>query len=414
MRPDGHAVLHRPRSTLGLSWFGNWALQRVCLCLVGGSLCSLAPAHAQSLDPSRLISQYGHTVWRTEDVLVNAASPIAQTADGYIWFAGIGRDHLVRFDGARFVPVRPPKDHPLPAKISALLGALDGSLWIGTRGGLSRLKDGQFSTVTNSSAGIGFMIEDHTGKTWVTRYRVPKDEGALCEAGDSGLRCYGPSDGVSARFGLGLAEDGTGHLWFAGDNLYRWKPAPQAVQHFSSLEHPILLAVAPDHSGNVWATMADVGPQFGVRYLHNGTWSEYSTEQFRSSTVKAGSLSVDRAGTVWIGTENDGLYRVANGVVDHFSKADGLSGRLIDSPPFEDREGNLWVATEAGVDLFRNRAVTTYSMDEGLGSAGVATVLATSDGLVWAGEQDGDVPVPTAVADILRPGPSRRFSKGPE
>jgi len=47
----------------------------VCLCLAG-SLFSLAQAHAQSLDPSRLISQYGHTVWRTQDGIVPETSAI--------------------------------------------------------------------------------------------------------------------------------------------------------------------------------------------------------------------------------------------------------------------------------------------------------------------------------------------------
>src|SRR5262249_36729112 len=206
--------------------------------------------------------------------------------------------------------------------------AHEGSLWIGTRSGVNRLKDGQFPSLSTrgDTAGISAIIEDHAGRIWVTRYRVPKGEGALCEAGDAGLRCYGPSDGLSARFGLGLAEDASGYLWLAADNLYRWKPGTQAVQYFTSSEHPQLIAVAPDHSGSVGASMDAAGPPFGVQYLHDGTWSEYAAGHFRSSALKGSSLFVDRAGTVWIGTQNDGLYRVANGVVDHFSKADGLSG----------------------------------------------------------------------------------------
>src|SRR5215510_990815 len=390
---------------------------RLGLCLVA-SFFSLAQARAQSLDPTRLISQYGHSVWWTKDGLIGAASPITQTTDGYIWMVALGRDHLLRFDGTRFVPVRPPKDHPLPGRITSLLGARDGSLWIGTRAGLSRLKDAHFSTLTKPSDAFGIiaMIEDHAGKIWVTRYRVPKGEGGLCEAADSGLRCYGPSDGLSARSGFGLAEDVNGYLWFVeADALYRWRPGSQATQYFTSFEHPQLLDVAQDHSGNVWATMNDVGPRFGVQYLQNGAWTAYSTGQFRSSTLKGGSLLVDRAGSVWIGTDNDGLYRISNGVVDHFSKADGLSGYAVDTGGlYEDREGNLWVSTDGGLDLFRNSSVTTYSMGEGLRSPYLATVLATRDGTVWAGEQENLIETSAArLADILRPGPAHRFSEGP-
>src|SRR5262245_13384923 len=72
-----------------------------------------------------------------------------------------------------------------------------------------------------------------------------RGEGALCAAGDSSLRCYGPSEGVSTRYGgIGLAEDSTGHLWFAAGNLYRWKPGTEAVQYFTSFEHPEVLSVA--------------------------------------------------------------------------------------------------------------------------------------------------------------------------
>src|SRR4029077_19499879 len=96
--------------------------------------------------------------------------------------------------------------------------------------------------------------------------------------------------------------------------------------------------VAPDHSGNVWATMLEVGPQFGLRYFHAGAWGEYSTQGFRSSTLRSNTLFVDRAGTVWIGTNEDGVYRISNDIVDHFSRADGLSGRDVGFF-YEDREG---------------------------------------------------------------------------
>ena len=247
---------------------------------------------------------------------------------------------------------------------------------------------------------------------WVTRYRSPKGEGGLCEVGDHGLHCYGAADGVPARYGVGLAEDAAGNLWFAAENLDRWKPGTQAVQYFASVAHPDLNDVVADHSGDVWATMSEVGPQFGVRYFHNGIWGEFSTAGFRSSTLRSSTLFVDGAGAVWIGTNNDGVYRVWNGGVDHFSRADGLSGHDI-AFIYEDHEGNLWVSTDSGVDLFRNTPVTTYSMDQGLTSYWIPTVLAAGDGTVWAGESESVGEVGAKFADILRPGPNPGFSKGP-
>ena len=52
---------------------------------------------------------------------------------------------------------------------------------------------------------------------------------------------------------------------------------------------------------------------------------------------------------------------------------------------YEDREGNLWVATTEGIDCFRNTPVVSFSTREGLVANEVASVLAARDGRVWAG-----------------------------
>ena len=54
---------------------------------------------------------------------------------------------------------------------------------------------------------------------------------------------------------------------------------------------------------------------------------------------------------------------------------------------YEDREGNLWVVTEGGVDMFRDTPVVTYSIHEGLTSAGIRSVLASRNGSVWIGNK---------------------------
>src|SRR5262249_18515491 len=130
----------------------------------------LVLAKGYSLDPSRRISQYGHTLWRIEDGVVNATSLITQTTDGYIWT--VTASGLARFDRVNFVPWTAPRDIPfLLRHFTALLGASDGSLWIGTSHGLGRLKDGHFHSYSRPGDrwGIFSIIEDHAGQIWVTR-----------------------------------------------------------------------------------------------------------------------------------------------------------------------------------------------------------------------------------------------------
>ena len=381
--------------------------QLLCF-LAAGFLLFAAQAHA--LDPNRLISQYGHTTWRAQDGVVVAGPAITQTTDGYIWM--MSARQLLRFDGTQFIRWQPPSEKTFPSSFTAAVAARDGSLWLGTRAGLSRLKDGKVTTYSKPGdhSGISEIIEDHAGRIWVTRYGT-KGGGALCEVSGDGLRCYGSSDGLPAKYGLGLTEDLEGNILFGGEALYRWKPGAKVTQYLDATKHPDINSVVVDHSGNLWVAMQDPGPHFGVQYFHNGSWSEYATAQFHSSTLSVGCLFVDKAGALWIGAD-DGLYRIWNGVVDHYSRNDGLSGHEV-SGIFEDGEGNLWVSTDGGVDMFRNTPVFTYSMDEGLISNEASTVLASREGTVWAGGGDGFDWPGEKSSSVLPPGSNQRFTGGP-
>lgn len=386
---------------------GLWLLLFLCM---AGSLVPAAKAYG--LDPNRRISQYGHRSWSTQEGHIFPDPSLAQTADGYIWT--VGKRTFLHFDGIRFSPVILPKG-PRPGRsVSYLFGSHDGSFWIGGSGGLGRFKDGKLSILgPTDGAGINTIFEDHAGRVWVTRYRVPEGKGTVCEVVGGGLRCYGRSDGLPAREAFGITEDPAGYLWIAGANLYRWKPGTKASEYLNEIKHPVIVDVAVDHAGDAWAAMDGVGPQFGVRYFHHGIWAEYATAGFHSSHFKANALFVDRDGSVWIGTQNDGLYRVSQGTVDHFSRADGLSGRNV-SQILEDHEGNLWVATDGGMDMFRNLPATNYTETEGLSNASATSVFVSRDGFVWAGAYNGAEWSGQRAADILRPGPNPRFSPGPK
>jgi signal transduction histidine kinase/ligand-binding sensor domain-containing protein len=347
---------------------------------------------AWALDPHRHVTQFGHSAWRTQDGFVDRPVAVTQTADGYVWIAT--RDGLVRFDGVKFTPWSPLPGESLPSRgLSALLGARDGSLWIGTPGGLSHLKDGHLFnyTTTASSPGISVIAEDPAGTIWLTRYRLNDGMGPLCRVAGERLFCYGKKDGLVPPYAIGLAAQPDGTLWFACKMVCRFAAGAFTSYFSEQLTNPAggngAMDVAVDSSGSVWASFDGVGPGLGVRRFADGKWTSFVIPGFDGSTVRSHTLFVDRERTLWIGTESNGLYHVHDGHADHYERADGLSGNHIGSM-YEDREGNLWLTTDRGLDMLHDTSVVTYSTTEGFVGSDVKSVLALRDGTVWVGNEE--------------------------
>jgi signal transduction histidine kinase len=339
-----------------------------------------------AVGPARHISQYAHTAWRTQDGVVEVRTTIAQTTDGYLWLGT--QNGLLRFDGVKFVPY---DSVGLPGHgYNYLLGARDGSLWIGTPNGIGRLKDGRFQWYSDPAqhSGVSAILEDHEGTIWFTRYRVPRGEGPLCRVEGNGIHCYGEADGIPVKYGIGLTEDSSGNLWFGSSVLCRWRPGSastylnERAKRLAASDGVMDVAAGP--SGTIWAATGVIAPDMGVLYFNGEKWASYVVPGFDGARVRSETLFMDRNNSLWIGTTNDGLYRVHDGIAEHYGTADGLTGKNV-SLIYEDREGNVWAVTDGGLDMFRDTPVVSYSTREGLSGSSILTVLGLQDGSLWIG-----------------------------
>jgi ligand-binding sensor domain-containing protein len=342
----------------------------------------------RAVDPGTHISQYAHTAWRIQDGFFSGApNAITQTADGYLWIGT--QNGLFRFDGVRFTPLVPADGQLAPSGIFSLLGGTEGSLWIGTGTNLARLKDGVLTNFTDGLGRINVILRDRHGTVWITRSRTRDESGPLCQVVDTRLHCKGRADGIGHPYAGPLVEDLDGNLWVgSASTLTRWRPdssatfAPTSLKQAEGLSGLQALAVTGD--GSIWTGINRKGPGLGLRHLIKGSWQPFVAPGLNGEEIEVSVLFVDSHNTLWVGTVNQGVLRINDGKAERFRSADGLSGDTA-AGFYEDREGNLWVATTEGVDSFRDVPVLTFSTREGLDSNLANSVLAAHDGTVWIG-----------------------------
>lgn len=166
----------------------------------------------------------------SEEAPLSQVRSFAQTSDGAVWIASLGRG-LGCFQNGLLKIFR--KADGLPSDyLWSLHASRDGTLWVGTYDrGLVRLRDGRFSQIGTAHGlpgnMIGQILEDAEGDLWLGTNggiaRVPRAELDRCADGNIprvASTTFDLSDGLSA---LGLAggaqntacraSDGT--LWFA-------------------------------------------------------------------------------------------------------------------------------------------------------------------------------------------------------
>ena len=241
-------------------------------------------------------------------------------------------------------------------------------------------------------AGTAVIIEDSSGTIWATRYGSNARETPLCSISEDTLRCFGKKDGIPVGYGAGLARDNAGNIWLGSTVLCRWRPGTPSTTYFSEIADKLAKGegvgdVALGPSGTVWATLDATGPQLGVQYYSGGKWTSYVVPGFDGARVRSHTLLVDRRGSLWVGTDDNGLYRIHDRVADHYGVSDGLSGNGVGFL-LEDREGNIWVKTDGGLDMFRDTPLISYTTRQGISDVGFHDVLALRSGSVWVGTEE--------------------------
>jgi signal transduction histidine kinase/ligand-binding sensor domain-containing protein len=350
------------------------------------ALALAVPGVAYPLEPSRLITQYGHDVWLTRDGLPqNSVRAIVQTRDGYLWLGTWGG--LARFDGVRFTIFNRANTPALrDSRITALVEGNDGSLWIGTgAGGLIRLKDGRFETYRSD----GDTSYEERSRWQIRSIARSADGGLWIGTSGSGFRRF--KDGRFSRLVMdrlvvrAILEDRSRHLWVAtssGVLELTWTEPDVFHVERVVLADRLVNGLYEDRSGAIW-----IAARGGLTRVDG---NRVTTFDLSKGFPAKGALSItgDRDGNLWIGTDGAGLVRMRGEAFDRLDVRDGLSNGSI-PVLYEDREGSLWIGSNDGLNRLRDTRFIAFTTREGLSVDSINSLTATRDGTVWIGTDGG-------------------------
>jgi len=344
--------------------------------------CVLLTPQAEAFNSNKPLTEYTHTVWAHKDGIPSAfIYSIAQTRDGYLWLATT--DGLVRFDGVHFVHWRPKTGHTaLLGVVRSLCAGRDGGLWIGTATGLVGHIRGDDLTTFSVGTQAEAMLEDRDATLWVaTENRVLRFRAATQEQNGAAITLPGP-------LLSGPLQDKNGSIWFSTDKrVVRVDPGDGDLQGRLVKIAEGEFWLSKDASEAIWIT----SPNGFSRHVNEG--QTLSRIGMATKTLNVHTVLRDSQGNTWIGTLGQGLARLRAASskleeIERFSQPDGLSGDFVWCL-LEDREHDVWVGTQNGLNRFRDEKVTTLTRREGLASDNVDALAAGPDESVWASTSVG-------------------------
>jgi PAS domain S-box-containing protein len=336
-------------------------------------LLSMLAGRALALDPELAITQYVRDSWTARDGAPSGTiTAIIQTPAGYLWL-GTEAEGLVRFDGVRFDRVTELDtafSRPV-LRITSLLHARDGTIWVGTGFGLGRYRAGRWTVLDGGeSKDVVGLHEADDGTIWYARHW----EGLYRVAGDRVELLSLP------EMPRVIASDAHGVLWVGGYRGFL-RIAGAERRNYAGREgiaaQVAVAALFRDRDGAIW-----VGTHDGLVLLRKDAVVGRYTVADGLSHNDVTRVFQDRAGNVWAGTTGGGLNRLRGRRFESLTKVQGLTNNHV-TTIFEDREGSLWLGTKGGLNRLRTGSFRPLGEAEGLSLNNTRSIAETAGGSVW-------------------------------
>ncbi len=386
--------------------------------------------------------------------------------DKNMW-AGTWGYGLSRIDGTTGALTRyvadPLDDNALASmQIQTLLQTKDGSIWIGSTGGLNRVNaDGQMQRIASPKQAQSLV----SPRVWSLAQTA---DGTLWVGTSKGLHAYSEQQGLSdviLPFPNGSGRDNEIRALFSNNDqlwvgtrqgLFQLDPGTQTLRQvpfFAKGKTPIINTIAADQDG-----MLLLGTYNGLYRVHPKHFEFITFRQKYSllPTVNIRSIYLDRTGVLWLGSRESGLFFARHsksaftqlsdfmppalkeslsfgitsvyakdeviwlGSAEHLYRVDkqaqtfqsyATGGRVNIIKP--DHQGRIYTATDSGLFRFdatanQLEAITEpFELAQGV-TANIRDLTIETDGSMWIGLW-GDGVLHWQPSTEQRPGAVRKF-----
>lgn len=331
-----------------------------------------------------------------EGLSQSVVNTIVQDKDGYLWIGTMSG--LNRFDGKSF-KLFDQKDSLAENWISASFEDSKGNLWFGHwAGGLSvfnwerqAISNYNFAQYSDFKS-ITSFAEDSAGNIY-----IGTDGNGLMYLNTSTneVFTFNKEGRLSSNYILDLAFDDQQRLWIATDRGITIKN--------NNEENTFQLL---DRSSGLVSSLVNCLTFLGegkmaVGYYNNGiSIVDFSGDKFSfqeeeiyadsSGGTEVQSMLADSRGNLWIGTAKRGIYKytLESGKLKQFDTEEGLNYFSVKSI-IEDREDNIWIGTDLGLNLFTGEVFRLYNEDHGLSNNIVWSIDNSNQGGLWIGTNAG-------------------------
>ena len=218
----------------------------------------------------------------------------------------------------------------------------------------------------------------------------------------------------------GMAGDKRGNIWIGSDQLGLMKMDPNTHEIESVQPRNIneqqwmndkvgIQSVYVDDTDLLWVGTEKSGIAYSGQYIYrfgsdlmgditalaqdaNGTiWYGTSDKGIigydgQLASLKVSCMATTPDGSLWIGSKRNGLTRIKNGVTTIFSLAKDSASTLIDdhiNALCQDKIGNLWIATNGGLQVYNPRmnSFSSYTRENGkLSTNNITSLFYKNDG----------------------------------